>query len=320
MRCIAALALSLFLPVSAFAYSPKQPEHHKRYSPNGKYFIDFNPETDLHTVYATDSPDVPLWSIQCDTFWPYKQDESDGCLFVADDGSSIAGLTWVHREGKPPDYRTFDGVEFWGSDGSKTVYRQSRLRSGRIPVVDFPVRIVWLAIHGSNHRGGNLTRDDSKLHVTTFGMRSFTFSLQTGQITGWNLNANYFAYLGLVYAIPVCFFARWIARRQRGCTPSTAEQRNPARAVLVNNVGSLLVLLNSLGFAFGVYLDSFGGTLDQIGAQFCRLTYPIAFVLVPVTFAISIAGLASRPRRFDMLGPWLAILSVFVLVAILNPY
>ena len=320
MRYTGALALSVLLPISAFAYSPKQPEHHKRYSPNAKFFIDFNPETDLHTVYATDSPDVSLWSVQSNAFWPYKQDESDGCLFVADDGLSIAGPTWVHWEGKPPDYRTFDGLEFWNSDGNKTVYRQSRLHSGRIPVVDFPVRIVWLAIHGSNHRGGNLTRDGNKLHATTFGMRSFTFSLQTGQITGWNLNANYFAYLALVYAIPVWLLARWIARRWRGSAPSTAEQRSRARGVLVNNVGSLLVVLNSLGFAFGVFLDSFGGTLDQIGAHFCRLTYPIAFVLVPVTFVISIAGLASRPRRFDILGPWLAILSVLVLVTILNPY
>lgn len=257
---------------------------------------------------------------RCGPFKATRSGRTDGCLFVADDGSSIAGPTWVHREGKPADYRTFDGLEFWNSDGNKTVYRQSHLRSGRIPVIDFPARIVWLAIHGSNHRGGNLTRDENTLHATTFGMRSFTFSLQTGQITGWNLNANYFAYLALVYAIPIWILSRWIARRRRGSASSTAEQRSRARGVLLNNVGSSLVVLNSLGFAFGVFLDSFGGTPDQIGAQFCRITYPIAFVLVPVTFVISIAGLALRPRRFDVLGPWLAILSALVLVAILNPY
>ena len=179
MRYITALALPLLLPVLAFAYSPKQPEHHKRYSPNSEYFVDFNPETNVHTIYATKRPNEAIWSVETDAFWPYKHDESDGCLFVADDGSSFAGPTWVPWEGKPPDYRMFDGLEF---------------------------------------------------------------------------------------------------------------------------------------------LDSLGGTIDHIGAQFCQATYPTAFILVPVTLVISAAGLMSSPRRFDMLGPWLAIMSVAVLVAVLNPY
>ncbi len=319
MRSIVVLALSMLVPASALAYSPKQPEHHKRYSPNSRFFVDFNPETNLHTIYATDSRGHPIWSIQGDVFWPYKHDESDGCLFVSDDGSSIAGPTWVHSEGKPRDYRTFDGLEFWGSDGEKTAYRLSRLPSGRIPFVDFPVRIVWLAIHGSNHRGGNLSRDGTELHAKTFGMRSFTFSLRTGQITGWNLNVQYFAYLVLVYAIPVWCLARWLTRRPRAAASATAE-RNHRRGFLVNNVGSILVVLNSLGFAFGVFLDSFGGTLDQIGAHFCRTTYPIAFVLVPLTFGISAIRLTSRPRHFDILGPWLALMSVVAVVVIMNSY
>ncbi|HUG71467.1 MAG TPA: hypothetical protein VMM76_27225 [Pirellulaceae bacterium] len=319
MRYIAALALFLILPASAVAYSPKQPEHHKRYSPNAKFFIDFNPESNVHTVFATDSPDDPRWSIQSDAFWPYKRDESDGCLFVADDGSSIAGLTWVHWEGKPADYRKFDGLEFRRSDGTRIIYRISRLRSGRIPVLDFPVHIVWRAIHGSNHRGGNLTRDGAQLHANIFGMRSFTFSLQTGQITGWYLNANYFAYFALVYGLPVWFLARWMVRQWRGFATSKTDQQDRGRGVLVKNLGALLVVLNSVGFAFGVFLDSFGGTIDQIGAQLCRTTYPIAFMLIPVTLVISAVGLAWRPRRFDILGPWLAIMSVLILVAVLNP-
>jgi hypothetical protein len=185
-------------------------------------------------------------------------------------------------------------------------------------VLDFPVRIVWHAIHGSNHRGGNLTRDGNELHATTFGMRSFTFSFQTGQITGWYLNANYFAYLALVYALPVWLLVRWIVRRWHGSATSTTEQQDRGCGVLVKNLGSLLVVLNSLGFTFGVFLDSFGGTIDQIGAQFCRTTYPIAFILVPVTLLISAVGLASRPRRFDILGPWLAIMSVLVIAAMIH--
>src|SRR5947209_762712 len=100
MRYLAVQLLFLLMPISAFGYSPRQPERHKRYSPNAKFFIDFNPETKIHKVFSTNSPD-PIWSIQSDDFWPYKHDESDGCLFVADDGSSIAGPAWVDLEGKP---------------------------------------------------------------------------------------------------------------------------------------------------------------------------------------------------------------------------
>jgi len=257
MRYIAALALSVLLPVSAFAYSPIRPEHHQRYSPNGKFFIDFNPETGLHTVYSTDSPDVPLWSLNSNVFWPYKHDESDGCLFVADDGSSIAGPTWVPIKGHPSGARIFDGLEFWKSNGDKTAYRQSHLWSGRVPVIDFPVRIVWHAIEGPNGRGRNLTRDGNNLHVTTFGMRSFTFSLQTGEITGWNLNVNYFIYSVLLYGVPVWFLMRWIIRRWRCPTNPKMKQQIRARDMLINNIGSLLVILSSLGFVFGIFFDLF---------------------------------------------------------------
>jgi hypothetical protein len=216
--------------------------------------------------------------------------------------------------------RVFDGLEFWDANGQIAAYRISELPSWRLRGGDFPIRIVWIAIHGPERRGRGLTRQQDELHATTFGMRSFTFSLKTGEITSWNLNATYLAFFLLVYAIPTWFIARWIIRRWRGSAASTTEQRNGFRRVLVNNIGALLVGLNSLGVAIGVFLNCFGGAIDQIGAQFCRLTYPIAFLLVPVTLVISTAGLAARPRRFDVLGPWLAIMSVIVLVAVLNPY
>lgn len=223
MRPIVALSLCVLFPFSAFAGRPIPPEHHDRHSPNSKFFIDFNPKTNIHVIYAAHAPDDPIWSLESNAFFPYKHDESDGCLFVADDGSSIAGPTWVRQKGKPPDYREFDGLEFWGKDGQIAAYRLSQLRSGHVPLLDFPVRLVWSEIHGSNHRGGNLTRHGNELHAKTFGMRSFTFSLTTGEITGWNLNADYFAYFALVYVLPVwlvAIVARRVVRRWRRSDPS----------------------------------------------------------------------------------------------------
>lgn len=305
----------MILSIPAFAWSPKQPEHHQRYSPNTKFFLDFNPETNVHTVFATASPNNPLWSIQSDAFWPYKHDESDGCLFVANDGLSIAGQTWVHLEGSPAGYLAFDGLEFCRSDGTKTAYRISELKSGKMPVLDSPVRIISDAIHGSKYRRGVLIRSENGLRAKTIGMRSFSFSLRTGQVTSWCLNWNYFACLAFVYVPPVWLLMRWIVRRCRGCAIPETEQRSRGRGIQIKNIGMLLVMLNSLGFAFGVLLDSYGGVIDQIGAQFCRVSYQIAFILVPVTLVFSAVGLASRPRRFDVLGPWLSTMSALAIVA-----
>ncbi len=315
MRCIAVSALLSLIPGFAFGHSSIQPKHHKRYSPNAKYFLDFNPETNFHSVYAVDSPDAPLWSFQSDAFWPYKQDESDGCLFVADDGASIAGLTWVHREGKPPDYRTFDGLEFRGPNGLLAAYRRSRLPAGRLPVLDIPVRIISFVFHGSRHRGRSLSRQGDSLHLSTFGMRSFTFSLSSGKIIGWNLNPTYFAYFAFVYAVPAWLIVRPMIRRKRAPAESTLVLRVGNVEFVVEDLGWFLVVLNSVCFVGGMGLQGFGGMLDQIGGTMFGITYPLAFVLVPVSFLTSAVGLISRPPRFSLVGPWLAMMSLLLIYA-----
>ncbi|PHS15757.1 MAG: hypothetical protein COA78_04760 [Blastopirellula sp.] len=320
MRNFFALAFFVIFPSSIFAYSPIRPEAHKRNSPNSEFFIEFNPLTDHHTVYAASSPNTPLWSNQCDSFWPYRQDESDGCLFVSNNGLSIAGPTWVHQTGSPADHRVFDGLEFWDANGQLAAYRVSELPSWRLNILDFPVRIVWTAIHGTQRRGQNISRQEDELYITTFGMRSFTFSLQTGKITGWNLNVIYFAYFALVYAIPVWILKRWVVYRWRSPATTKEEQPDAGSGFFLKNIGALLVVANSLVFTLGIFFNAFGGTIDQIGAQFCRLTYPIAFLLIPITLLISAAGLASQPRRIDLLGPWLAIISGVILVALFRVY
>ncbi len=320
MHRVAVLALSLLLPASALAYSPKQPEQHKRYSPNGAYFIDFDPKSNVQSVFADASPDESRWSIKTGALWPYKKNESDGCLFLTDDGSAIAGLTWMPAEGKPAGYRQFEGLEFWRSDGTHTAYRLSQLSSGTVPVLDLPVRMLWHALSGSNSRGGNVTRYGSTLYVTTFGMRSFIFSMHSGQRSGWYPNLQYFIYFALVYAVPVSYLSRWIRRLRRRAFTNVREEQTDWNGLLLRSLGSLLVVLNSFGFALGVYFDSFGGRIDQIGAQICRATGPMAGILIPVTVLMSFVGLSWRPRHFDLLGPWLAIMSAVAIHLILYPH
>ena len=247
-----------------------------------------------------------------------------GCLFVADDGELVAGLTWVDREGMPRGYRSFDGLEFWGRTGRIAAYRRSRLPSGRVPVVDLPVCLAWMALHPLDHRGGNLARQGDELRLRTFGFRSFTFSLKTGEIVGWHLNFSYIGCLAFIYAAPIWCVMTWIVGRWRSAaiakeeSPAGKQQPRTWATLITNRLGAFLVILNSAAFTSGVFLDSFGGALDQLGAHICRATYPLAFLLIPVSLILSASGLASDSRRFDLLGPWLAIISAVSIVALLH--
>ena len=299
-----ALALSIFLiPFTAFAYRPKEPEPHHRYSTNGKFILDFDPKTNVHKMFSKGEESSPLWQFQSKNLWPYKHDESDGCLFVANDGKSIAGLTWVQLKGEPEDHRIFDGLEFWNKEGVLANYGISKLPSWRIPLIDFPVLVLSLGLEQRNGRGDNCFRFDEQLHIKTFGMRSPTFSLTTGKVVGWNLNFDYMLIFAFVYAIPAWGFTRWFMRRLRN------EQQLITQSFMVRNLGAILVVSNLILFLIGMIFDSFGGIFDHIGVHFCGISYSFSFVLIPITLFISVLELTHQPRRVDWFGLWLAVLS-----------
>ena len=177
---------------------------------------------------------------------------------------------------------------------------------------------MWFAFHGDDFRGGQLKRDADILTVAPFGMRSFDFSIATGQIVDWHLNLRYFAYMAMVYSVPAWIIARWVRRltlANRLPLASSGERRSISYSP---GIGTILVVSNLALFASGVYMDSFGGAIDRLGGQICTLTYQIAFVLVPTTICISFLGLSSQPRRFDIFGPWLSLLSAMSMMALFN--
>ncbi len=62
-------------------------------------------------------------------------------------------------------------------------------------------------------------------------------------------------------------------------------------------------------FAFGVFLDSFGGTLDAIGADICEFTYGLGQILLPVAFVYTFVRRFILPvRQWVFYGPSLALI------------
>ena len=73
-----------------------------------------------------------------------------------------------------------------------------------------------------------------------------------------------------------------------------------------------LVIINYIGWRIGVFLDRYGGDIDQLGAGVCRTTYSVGFFLI---FAAIIYTFLRRfvlqRHQWDFYGPALAALSFF---------
>jgi len=71
----------------------------------------------------------------------------------------------------------------------------------------------------------------------------------------------------------------------------------------------LAVIANHAVFFFGVFLDRFGGWIDQFGAVLCRATYALAGPLVIAACLYSAIRRHVLPRRiWDFYGPSLALI------------
>lgn len=314
MRLVTTLVLIGCLARSADARRPIEPVRHERYSPNGRYLLDFDPESNHHTIYASNDRNIALWSFDGDAYWPYGRGEWDGCLFVADDGLTVAGPAWMPMVGMPEGRRTFDGLEFWGPNGPIASYRVSDVTWG-LGYLDIPIWIVWIALDSDyRQRGSGYTRTGDHLHVTRLAPRSLTFSLRTGEIESWSLNFGYLALLVFVYGPPLWIVGRWIARLRR--TAPTAAARGPRKQpFVVRNFASVLVAINSSGVVLAGIMDFASGDFERHSAALFGVTQMFSVALIGIAVVFSLAGMIATPRRFDIVGPWLAIMSAAIIHA-----
>src|SRR5215213_5427023 len=84
----------------------------------------------------------------------------------------------------------------------------------------------------------------------------------------------------------------------------SAGHRRPRLRGPRMSLGVVAVVANYALFFFGVFLDSFGGWIDQLGAVLCRATYILAGPLVIAACLYSVVRRYLLPRRiWDFYGP-----------------
>lgn len=177
---LAALPLAVLLLASwlssAGATTFVQPERHDVYSPNKRFVMDVDPETEVHNIYAVADRSQPLWS--------FSQPVWHGEWYLANDGAVAATLSW--RFVQQDRVKQADGVRFWNAGGNFRSY-------GLVELAPQPAITSWGGLGpgpiGSFWRtwytDAEQTNDTFRL-VTT-DCYAYTFSLIDGSITSRRL-------------------------------------------------------------------------------------------------------------------------------------
>ena len=81
----------------------------------------------------------------------------------------------------------------------------------------------------------------------------------------------------------------------------------------------IAVLANYGLFLFGLFLDSFGGTIDAFGASLCETTFLIGTLLIPISILYSfVRRFATKIHQWDFFGVYLSILVYLITILILE--
>jgi hypothetical protein len=208
------LCLIILAPSPCLAYKPAPPERRDVFSPNRLFVLDFNPDTNIHTVYATANRKKPLWS--------YSAPAWLGPVFLSNDGRVVAVLAWKHVQidGLGPA----ECVGFWDRTGKFKSYTFGTLcpepRSRWFFEVG-PVGSFWRVWYSSADQKGD------ELRVATTDLHEYTFSMKDGSILDerllvMNLIRRYWLFGVLSVGLSVVAFVAVRRIRRRGSRPGPA--------------------------------------------------------------------------------------------------
>lgn len=173
------LGLLLLIPVPASAFKPAPPERHDVFSPNRQFVLDVDPKTKTNTVYLVNDRKNPLWSFE-GVIWL-------GPAFLADDGNSVAVISWEHvqveglREETCIRFRNKGGLlkSYTFGEICPNPRRQGWFERG-------PVGSFWRVWYSNAEQKGNLLR------VATTDLYEYTFSLENGSIVATRFQVGSF--------------------------------------------------------------------------------------------------------------------------------
>lgn len=107
VRALAAVLGLLLTSGTVLATKYADPKRHRVYSANDQFFLDVNPETQVHVMYAVASPTSPLWS--------FSRPVWHEPILVASDGATVAIVPWMHVSVE--SLRNSASIDFWSARG-----------------------------------------------------------------------------------------------------------------------------------------------------------------------------------------------------------
>jgi hypothetical protein len=214
LRCsLLALAVTLLVSPCSPATSYARPERHQVHSLNGAYFLDVNPQSRSHTIYAAGAPDTPLWSFSA----PVWQSP----FFLSDDGRVAASLAWQHI--RVQDIEEMGAVWFWDRTGKFQSYAMADLcpyprRQGLFEVG--PIGSFWRVWCDE------VEQDGDTLRIRTTDRYEYLFSMKDGQIIArrlvWTVFLRRYWYYGAAaLSLVLLLFVGVRTRRRRRLTQSS---------------------------------------------------------------------------------------------------
>lgn len=319
-RCLISIVfVSSFGEVSAdFILSPIP---HRRSSPNEKYELDYNPKTNVHTMYVKARPNVPLWNFEDASLALYDTDDTDRSLFVANNGQAVAIIDLdfafddASRFPEDDSGTLFTKIQILGRDG---VIGEHRVRKSLPPLLaflEFPVehlseRLEWLFEACDK----DVNRSGETIVTTNYSPMSIGISINTGDVVTRFPNPRFWLFIMFVYGVPGWVFIGWLRGRKQQKIPLVDEPsakelwRTHLALVYLNTIVVAFVLAVFTAFwAIAEHTNYLPyAMIDRICGTCCKIT----LVLIPLTIIVTAVRRLTQWGPIDVIAPWLALLGL----------
>lgn len=234
-----------------------------------------------------------LWEFEQPNIWMKTADESDRCVFMANDGTGVAVLTWYQTDRYVPTELLY---EFWTTEGLEESYPLFDPDfAWRVPILHFPVELVWKAVFFEGFSPAIARREGELISIPVCGLRTVEVDLRSGQIVRWRWNMRYLFSLAVVCAPPILSLSVWVIAKLK---PRPESQRDSDFSRSNVLVGAVLLLC-----VFALITD-----YRLLGWRFTRfmLGQPVAQCVLAI--GVVLTGVQTFKR------PWLAILYFWLLL------
>lgn len=300
----ASFVLLAAITPSVFATSLVMPKDHWRMSPNKKFALKFVARGTTQTIFKGDRQ-TPLWSFQCDSAFPYDDNESDGCIFVADDGKSVAVLTYPTFSNPNATFQR--SLTIYLPNGAYFEHPFDDQRIGPAHWFHALPYTLLKSIDIDDDRGDNLSRSGETIVVRGPGIVSRSYSLASGHHVSTSANWSYVGACFVAYVIPSILLIIWLRRRQ----PLKKGKRIRRKDVIAPYFCFGLVAALYLFIFMGFLMRQSDGWVYRAGEGVVYLGFMASGVILPAAIIVAI-WTCIRLRRLETFALWFALVCTLV--------